>query len=296
MMRALQYFVAEAMVSLWRGRRAGALSIVTIATAVFVLGSFLVLASNLDRAARSWSAAAEISVYLRDEISAGEKAAIEQILAGSPLIAAREDVSKDEALRRFRELFPDLAGAAAALPDNPFPASVEVRLRPGSTAGEPVEALVRQLERQAGVADVQYDRRWLDRLASISAVVRWTGFVLALLLGGAAALTVANVVRLALYARREEIEIMQLVGAPLPRIRGPFVAEGILQGGAGSVLALLALAAAYVIVDVRLSGALGRIAGGLTLQFLPASLCVALLLGGMAVGCLGGLVAARGVR
>jgi cell division transport system permease protein len=296
MIRALRYFLAEASVSLWRGRRAGLLSIVTIATAVFVLGGFLVVTSNLDRAALSWRAAAELSVYLRDQISGEEKAAIDQTLTESPLVAARDSVSKDQALQRFRELFPELAAAAATLPDNPFPASVEVRLRPDATKGDAVEALVRQLEREGGVADVQYDRRWLDRLASVSAAVRWVGIVLALLLGGASALTVANVVRLALYARRDEIEIMQLVGAPLGRIRGPFVAEGILQGGSGAALALVALAAAYAIVHLRYGSAIARMAGGLTMQFLPAPLCMVLFLGGMAVGCLGGLVAARGVR
>jgi cell division transport system permease protein len=296
MMHTLQYFFTEASTSLWRGRRASFLSIVTIATAVFVLGAFLVVTSNLDRAALSWRAAAEVSVYLRDQLAPDEQSGIERVLAESPVVASREHVSKDQALLRFRQLFPDLAPAASELPDNPFPASFEVRLRPGTATSEAVEALVRQVERLPGVADVQYDRRWLDRLASVTSVVRWAGIALALLLGGAAALTVANVVRLALYARRDEIEIMQLVGAPLGRIRGPFVAEGILQGGAGSVVALLALVAVYAAVHARYSGTIARLVGGLSVQFLPVALCVILLLGGMAVGCIGGLVAARGVR
>jgi len=295
-MGALQYFFTEAVISLWRGRRATLVSIVTIATAVFVLGVFLIVTSNLDRATVVWRSAAEVSVYLRDEISAGERAAIERLLAGSPLVAAREFVSKDEARRRFQALFPDMAMAAAGLPDNPFPASYEARVRGGGATSDAIDALVRLLERQAGVADVQYDRRWLDRLASVTVVVRWVGIVLALVLGTAAALTVANVVRLALYARRAEIDIMQLVGAPLARIRGPFVAEGLLQGGAGAALALLVLAGAFAVVDVRYGVSIERMVGGLTFRFLPLALGVVLLLGGMAVGCLGGLVAARSVR
>jgi len=296
MMRALQYFFTEAAVSLWRGRRAGLVSIITITTAVFVLGVFLILTSNLDRATVAWRAAAEVSVYLRDQISTEERAGIERLLAESPVVAAREYVSKDDARRRFDELFPDLAAAAADLPDNPFPASYEARLRGGAANSQSVEALVRQLERQFGVSDVQYDRRWLDRLASVTAVVRWVGIALAFVLGAAAALTVANVVRLALYARRDEIEIMQLVGAPLAHIRGPFVAEGLLQGGAGAGLALLALAGTYAALDARYGVTVARMVGGVVIQFLPLSLGVVLVLGGMAVGCVGGLVAARGVR
>ena len=93
-----------------------------------------------------------------------------------------------------------------------------------------------------GVADVRYDRQWLDRLLSAIAIIRGVGLVLGAVLTIAAALTVANVVRLALYARRDEIEIMQLVGAPQAYIRGPFVMEGVLQGGIGALLALAALA------------------------------------------------------
>ena len=296
MMGTLKYFFTEASISLWRGRRASLLSSVTIATAVFVLGVFLVVTTNIDRAALSWRAAAEMSVYLRDRLSSEEQTAIERILTLSPVVAARDYVSKDQALQRFQQLFPDLAAAAVELPDNPFPASFEVRLRSGGPDGDAVASLARRLERQPGVADVQYDRRWLDRLASVTAIVRWAGIVLALLLGGAAALTVTNVVRLTLYARRDEIEIMQLVGTPLGRIRGPFVAEGILQGGAGSVVALLALAAAYLVVHVRYSATIARLVGGLSVQFLPTPVWIVLLFGGMAVGCLGGLVAARGVR
>ena len=113
------------------------------------------------------------------------------------------------------------------------------------------------------------------------------------MLAVAAAMTVANVVRLAAAARRDEIEIMQLVGAPFAYVRGPFVAEGILQGGAGAVLALVALAATFRLARVEDGGG-RRPARGSGLTFLPLPLAAALLLGGMALGCIGGYVVARG--
>jgi cell division transport system permease protein len=113
----------------------------------------------------------------------------------------------------------------------------------------------------------------------------------------AAALTVASVVRLALHARQQEIEIMHLVGAPLSFIRGPFVAEGVLQGGVGAVVALGLLYAMYLVTRERL----GVLAAGLAgpdpaLTFLPWTAVAGLIAGGMAVGCAGGLVAALSVR
>lgn len=295
-MHALRYFVTEALISCWRSRRATLLSVFTIATALFVLGVVLLVTSNLDRATVAWRAAAEMSVYLRHAITPDEQSAVERLVTASPLVATREYVSRDEARRRFQQLFPDLALASSDLPDNPFPASFEVRLRAATAAADAVEALVRQIEREPGVADVQYDRRWLDRLASVTAGVRWVGVILALVLGAAAALTVASVVRLALYARRDEIEIMQLVGAPLSHIRGPFVCEGVLHGGAGSLLALVVLAAGFGVAGLRYGPAVAGMLGGLRVQFLPVSLWILLVTGGMAVGCVGGWVAARGVR
>ncbi len=85
-----------------------------------------------------------------------------------------------------------------------------------------------------GVADVRYDRQWLNRLLTVIRLIRGIGLALGTLLAVAAALTVANVVRLALYARRDELDIMQLVGAPPVYVRGPFVMEGVLQGGVGA--------------------------------------------------------------
>jgi cell division transport system permease protein len=116
------------------------------------------------------------------------------------------------------------------------------------------------------------------------------------MLGVAAALTVANVVRLAAWARRDEIEIMQLVGAPLAYIRGPFVLEGVLQGGMGAVLALMLLWIAFVLAKARYGRLVADALGLGSVTFLPAELWLLLVLGGMLLGCIGGLIVARGVR
>jgi cell division transport system permease protein len=105
---------------------------------------------------------------------------------------------------------------------------------------------------------------------------------------------VASVVRLALHARRDELEIMQLVGAPQAFVRGPFVMEGVLQGGVGAVVALMLLAAAFLALRARFLEPLALAVSVPAFRFLPLNICLALLAGGMAVGCLGGSVAAFG--
>jgi len=291
-MRALRYAFDEAILSLWRGRQSGLLSTLTIAVALFVLGGFLLVTANLERLSAEWSSAAEMSVYLKDEVTPAERRAIESLLTPSEIVTAHEYVSKADALVRFKQTFSDLAAAVDTLGDSPLPASYEVRLRTGSSAQTSVEALGARLRQTPGVADVRYDRQWLTRVLSTITLIRGVGFVLASVLTIAAALTVANVVRLALFARRDELDIMQLVGAPQAYIRGPFVMEGVLQGGIGALLALGVLLAAFFALRVRYLVPLASAINLSSVRFLPWELCIFVVLGGMAVGCLGGLVAA----
>ena len=291
-MRALRYAFEEACASLWRGRQAGLLSTLTIALALFVLGGFLALTANLERLGAEWSNAAELSVYLKDDITADERRALEAVLAPSGLVAAHEYVSKPDALARFKQTFGDLAPVVDGVGGNPLPASLEVRLHPGPGVSSSVDGLAARLRQMAGVADVRYDRQWLTRVLSAIDVIRGVGLFLGLVLTIAASLTVANVVRLALYARRDELDIMDLVGAPRAYVRGPFVMEGVLQGGIGALVALLALATAFFALRARYLVPLASALNVSSIHFLPFELVVAIIVGGMAVGCLGGLVAA----
>jgi cell division transport system permease protein len=300
MSRVLRYAFDEALASLWRGRGSSVLSTATIALALFVLGAFLLVSANIERLRSDWSNAAEVSVYLSDDVSAEQKAAIEEIVGAgsavrpSALVASAEFVSKEAALTRFKQTFTDLAAAADTLESNPLPASYELRLNPTAATEEAVEGLAVLMRQTPGVTDVRYDREWLDRLQSVASTISGLGLILGSILTLAAALTIANVVRLALHARRDEIEIMQLVGAPRAYVRGPFIMEGILHGGVGAVLALAGLALAFVVLRTRYLAPLAEAANLSAVGFLSLELCLTLLLGGMAVGCLGGLVAAGG--
>ncbi len=296
-MRALKYFLSEAASSLWRGRASAIFAVLTIAAGLFVLGFFLVVNGNVQRVAARWAEAAEMSVFLKDDASAADLKMVDELVVGSGLAADRQYVSKADALARFRQEFPDLAPATARLERNPFPASFEVRLRPeAQRAGEAVDGLAATLSGVGGVAEVRYDRRWLSRLNAAMRFVGGLGALIVTMLALAAALTVANVVRLAAYARRDEIEIMQLVGAPLAYVRGPFIAEGVLQGGIGALLAILTLGAVFATARARYGSMAAEALGLGAITFLPIELCLLLVAGGMLLGCVGGLVVARGVR
>jgi len=295
--RALAYFFAEAAASLWRGRRAAILSILTIAGGLFVLGFFLALNTNLQRVVGRWTASAELSVYLKDDATQSQLKSVDELIAKSGMAVRHEYVSKDQAAARFKQDFPDLAAAANQLESSPFPASFEVRLKPDvQEAGNAVDNLAVSLSALNGVADVRYDRRWLTRLTGVVRMFRALGLAIVVLLAIASAVTVANVVRLATYARQDEIEIMELVGAPLAYVRGPFVVEGVLQGGVGAIVALLLLWAVFAAASARYGGLISETIGLGAITFLPFQICLIIIVGGMLLGCAGGFIVARAIR
>jgi len=291
-MRAIDYAFRQGAASLWRSRGSSAFAVLAITLALVVLGVLLLLTWNAEQLLSRWTSASEFSVYLSDSTTSEQRGTIESAIDQSGVAAGREYVSKAQALTRFRKEFADLANLAEGLGDNPFPASIEVRVSPGAERDGRVDALVKKVVQLPGAVDVKYDRDWLARVASALDTVRAAAAALALLMGLAAAVTVAVVVRLGLLARHDEIEIMELVGAPLSYIRGPFVAEGFLQGGIGAILAILFLWLSHSLANAWWGTELRALLEGDALRFLPVRLSVSLILGGMFVGSTGGLAAA----
>lgn len=288
-MRALAYAWQEAVASLARARWTLLLSIATIAVAFAMLGAFRVVSGTVERVAGGWSEAAEVSVYLDDVVTEAEQAAIRQVIDRSGITSGVTLVSKEQALARFGAEFPELGDVTASLDANPFPASFEIRLSEAGMAGG-ADTLAASLAAMPGVADVRFDRQWLSRLIAVITALRTAGWLAALALVLGAATTVVAVVRLSFEARRDEIGIMALVGAPVAFIRGPFVVEGAIQGALGALAALGGLS----LLGRALSRALGPLAAALGSDALRPLLwtdIAGLLLGGAVVGAVAGLLA-----
>lgn len=292
-MRAIDYAIREAWASLWRSRGSSAFAVVAIGLAVTVLGALLLLTSNVERLFTQWASAAEFSVYLRDDATSEHRGAVEVLVDRSGVAAGREYVSKAQALSRFRRDFTELDALTQGLDDNPFPASVEVRVLSEAERDRRADTLVQRVARMPGVADVRYDREWLGRLATGLGAIRSVGITLVLIMALAAGITVTAVVRLGLYAHRDEIEVMRLVGSPMAFIRGPFVAEGMMQGGLGALLAVGLLWLGVATLNAWWGDQLSHVLDGAMLTFLPLRLAAWLVVGGMLVGAAGGFTASR---
>ena len=159
--------------------QAGVLAVLTIAAGLFVLGLFLALNGNLQRVVGRWTESAELSVYLKDDASAEQLRTIDALVERQRRRRAPRVCVEGAGGRAFPPGLPDLAGPAQRLEHNPFPASIEVRLKPEArNAGATVDNLAATLAGVGGVADVRYDRRWLARLNAVVRFLRAIGLVI----------------------------------------------------------------------------------------------------------------------
>ena len=292
--RALAYFFEEALQSLWRGRFIGALSVGTIAVSLFVVGAFLAVASSLGEVVARWTQKVQVTFYLEDDLEERIRKSLEDRLKGDPAVEAVELVSRAQALERFKGLFRDLSTLPDDLGQNPFPASLEVTLKGGHHSKEEVTRLVAAYESAPGVEEAQYDLLWIERLSTGVRLVRGAGALLGGILVLASVFTISNVIRLTIYARQDELDIMRLVGATRAYVKGPFVVEGMLQGGIGGLIALglLALSLRVLARDAALAS---ELMGRTAIAVSPA-LALALVVGGMVVGVAGSFLSLGRLR
>ena len=240
----VRYFVSDA-VDEWRHSPGpNLLATATLAAVLFVAALNLLVLSNVSSHVGQWKQDLRVSVYLADGIDAAQASALRERLAALPGVARIESVDKEEALARFRAAFPDLAEIPDELGANPLPASFEVILEPGPGSEQAASTIAATARGADGVEEVRFDQAFLDRLDGILRVARWGGGLLGLVVLAAVGLVVAGVLRLTVYARRDEIEIMRLVGASPLFVRGPFLVAGLAQGCGGGLLALFLAEAA----------------------------------------------------
>jgi cell division transport system permease protein len=210
----------------------------TVALALFAAGGLSSLGWIAERALATWSQALKLTVYLDDAATAEQREAVRSLLAersgGVPRF-----VSKAEGLAELRKSLGDLGPVLDDLPENPLRDTLE-RPMTALTSGS-FASVARDLARMPGVVDVDAGARWVEPVQRLLAALRLFGLTVFAFMGIATLALVSNTFRLAVYARRDEVEIMRLVGATDHFVRTPFLLEGVIQGTLGGLLAALAL-------------------------------------------------------
>lgn len=280
----------EAFLGLRRSGWGGLASIGTIAATFLITGVFLLVSRNLGLALEQWKGQFQVTVFLEDGLSQDQTAYLQKKIAQEMAVKSISYISKEEALATFKRELKGNEALLEGLGENPLPASFQLKVREPYQSPEAIQRLVISLRRLEGVEDIIYGQEWVERLDAIVRVLRLIGFFIGFILIGGSILIVANAIRLSVYARAAEVEIMRLVGATKAYIRAPFIIEGLLQGLVGAGLSILLLFIAYKGVLWQLRLFPGQIYGLGVGQFLDFPSSALILFAGAAVGGLGSLI------
>lgn len=250
-----------------------------VGVSLFVVAAFALLLVNVESIGAGLGQDTTVVAWIRDGITESEIETLRAEMASQPDVRDVEIVSRDEALRRFKAAFEGVAGLLDDLGDNPLPASLEIGIRPGLSATE-LEALITTLKRPA-FEELDYGQAWSERFGAFVQLLRVTLTGLSGLLLVAAALMIVNTIHLTVYARRDELDTLRLVGATPWFIRMPFIIEGLIQGLTGGALAVFALWLVHQWASPRLESWIHLLMGARDVAFLSSHHLLQLVLGGI---------------
>ena len=216
-------------------------AITTVAITLFIVGFFIIIVYDIQGVLSSIKNQVEIAVYLKDNVTDELKTYLEKEIKGWDEISQVNFVSKSQALEKFKKEN-EGSGILKEIQGNPLPASFELELK----SPEKVEQVaLRFMDKDGnfieGVDEVIYGHNYVQKLFSITAIVGTIAFLIIVVLLLAAIVLIFNTIRLAIHARRKEIEVMKLVGATNWFVRLPFLFEGFFEGFIGSVISVVLL-------------------------------------------------------
>ena len=265
----------------------------TIAMTLFVFGGFMLVETNLQKLLKGWGKQIQITAYLHgDAADDGVTNLLERVRA-MPEVERVRHVSREQAWRDFQTALGTQSGLLDGLPRDVLPSSLEISLKPAHREGPAVEELAERLKKENDIASVEYPQEWTERLGLVVLVIEWIKWIFAGVLFLATFFIVGSTVKLAVLARQDEVEIMQLVGASEELIQAPFVIEGMIQGLAGASIAIAGLGTAYFFLKKELESMGGLLAPLAELRFLDLNGVVLLLAIGLFLGAAGSLISLR---
>lgn len=293
----LRYFLRSAALGLRSSPVTSTIAVLTIAVTLVLVGAFALLVANMQGVMDRFGADLVLSAYLDDDLDAAAQRALAERVEAIPGVAGVEVVDKDQALERFRRSVGGRAALLEGLEENPLPASLQVTLASDHRSPAGLRAVAGEVEGLRGVTDLGYGQEWVEGYARAVTLVRGVGFVIGGVLALSALLIVSNTIRLAVYARRDELDILLLVGASRSFVSLPFLIEGVVQGALGGGLALALLYGGYRLLVPGLQEGLAFVMGYAEPAFLGTGAALWLVAGGAVLGVVGSAAAVlQGMR
>lgn len=283
------YYIKETFTSLKRNSLMSIASISTVALSILVLGMFLTMVLNVNNLASHLENQVQVTIYMEDSASAEQLKQMEKVLRSTPGIVKVTPRTREQALADFKKRLGEQQKLLAALgEDNPFPASFEIQV----DNPERIPQLVPQFQQMPGVETAKFGQEVVEHLFQLTRVLRIGGVLLIILLAIATLFIISNTIRITVFARRREVNIMKYVGATDWFIRWPFLLEGMIMGFVGALIASVTLYKGYNAIQAKIYG---------TLAFFPMLpswptmgwLCGGLVCVGTLIGALGSSISLR---
>ncbi|MBC8282252.1 MAG: ABC transporter permease [Nitrospinae bacterium] len=242
------------------------LSVATITIAISILGLFLLLFFNLNGLLSTWNRQVQLIVYLDDDITASQQETLEDIISKNQQVESTTEVSRETAWAEFQSNISDNLKPLLSLEFNPLPASYKIRFHSTDNQLSHIRELSKILETQQGVESIEYGEEWITRFEKFMVFSKIFLFAIGALLSLGLTLIISNTIRLSIYSRQDEIELMLLIGATPRFVKIPFLLEGMIQGLAGSVLAIFLIGGAHYYLKSEFQSSINSM--GMDFQFI----------------------------
>ncbi len=228
-------------------------SIVTIALSVFIVSAFSLFFNNATDFLDAWRTGVRVIAYVGANVTEPQRTRLEETIRNLNGVSVVEFISKDDAFNDLKQKIGQQSSLLDGLDKNPLPDSFEITLTDSYRRLEDIEKLSQSIGGLPYVEDVEYAQKWLHRFNGIYNLFKVTGLVLVSIFFIATLLIIANTIRLIMYSRREEIEIMRIIGADEEFIKYPLFLEAVAQGFLGGVAGILMLYLAFILTVPNLA-------------------------------------------
>jgi cell division transport system permease protein len=283
----VSYFFREAVQGIRNNSFTHIIAMGTITFALLTFGIFIITVINLNKVFDAWGNKIQVIAYLDKDASPEEIKQVSERITYLPQTEKATYVSKENALAILKKSLQDQDGILENLDENPLPSSIEIQLKKDHKQPQSLKAFVSELKGIEKISDVEYGQEWLGKFSAFISLFKLVGYSIGGFLLIATILIISNTIKLTIYSRRDEIEIMKLVGATNFFIQIPFFLEGLIQGFLSSLLALGTLYIGYKILISKLVSDYSLYLGSLNIIFLPQNLVIGLIFLGIFLGIFG---------
>ena len=281
----MMLFFKRAIDDIFQNRFLNFVTIITISLTILIASAFILFFVNTGEIINSWKRGLRIMAYLKPGIHNADLTNLKRTIQSLDGVHTLRFISKQEAIDRLKAQMQHQSSLFENLTENPLPDSFEIRMTASTGSWQKIEFLAAQIGSLTLIEEVEYGRRWIGRFVRIISLFRLAGYAMGALFFMATVFIIANTIRLVIYSRREEVEIMRLVGATDSFIKMPFYIEGLIQGAVGAAMGLVMLFISFFFISLNIEQ--GFPPGLFRLRFLSPTTIGGILLGSMLVGWLG---------